>query len=372
MTRFVVYLLVFSLVSTFSLSAQEKSNPKKKIDPKTYVFIDPENVDEDYAYQGEYVGNIDGEKSGLQVIAKGGGNFEGLLLQGGLPGAGWNGESQWRMNGQRTDDILTLSREAYREVDATKEKVVVTYAINGKTVQVKSADGKSLGSLKKVHRKSPTLGHPAPWGAVSLFDGDDLYQFKAGRISENGLLEQGSSLRDVYLKDIYDDFILHFEFRLPYKPYGVDQDRGNSGCYIQQRYEVQILDTFGMDLEFNHCGALYRYQAPNINMSLPPLQWQTYDIEFKSARFNGKGEKVKNAFITVWHNGVKIHDNFELERKTGAGKQESPEEFVTKLQDHGNPVRFRNMWIIDLNRPIPAPAAHPGFELWSPEHVVGK
>ncbi|MBT5018622.1 MAG: hypothetical protein HON04_07735, partial [Planctomicrobium sp.] len=131
MTRFVVYLLAFCLVSSFSIFAQDQ-----KIDPKTYVFTDLKDVDEDYAYQGEYVGSIDGEKTGLQVITKGGGNFEGLLLLGGLPGAGWNGESQWRMSGKRADDNLTFSRDSYRDVDATKEKIAITYHVDSKSVQV--------------------------------------------------------------------------------------------------------------------------------------------------------------------------------------------------------------------------------------------
>lgn len=367
MTRALIFLLIPCCVSGFSLEAQEKT-----INPKTYVFTDLENVDGDYVYQGEYTGKIDGDSFGLQVIARGGGKFEGLLLFGGLPGDGWNGDQQWRMNAERVDESLTFTRETYIDRGETKEKTNLSYVVDGKIAKVLSAKGEPLGTLKKVIRKSPTLGHPAPWGAVSLFDGDDLYQFKDGRITPEGLLEEGSKLRDVFLKDKYQDFILHLEFRLPYKPYATGQDRGNSGCYIHQRYEVQILDSFGLDLEFNHCGALYRYKAPDINMCLPPLQWQTYEIEFKAARFDSQGKKTKNAMITVWHNGVKIHDHFELERKTGAGKQESPEVFVTKFQDHGNPVRFRNMWIIDLNRPVPSPAAHPGFELWSPEQVISR
>jgi hypothetical protein len=133
---------------------------------------------------------------------------------------------------------------------------------------------------------------------------------------------------------------------------------------------VQILDSFGLDLKFDDCGALYRTKAPDLNMCLPPLSWQTYEIEFHGARFNSKGEKIKNVEITVWHNGVKIHDHYELENKTGAGKQETAEALVTKLQDHGNPVRFRNLWIIDLNRPVPSPLAHPEFVPWSPERFL--
>jgi hypothetical protein len=374
MTRIVTGFVCLCLVSITSLFAQEG-----KINPKDLTAAELEQVDDDFAYQGEYVGSVNGLKTGLQVIALGGGKFEALALTGGLPGAGWDGQGRWRMNGERTGTDLIFSRKAYLETSNSSDPAVsqvettLSYDVDGEKVRVSTADGKQLGALKKVHRKSPTLGLAPPWEATTLFDGDDLWQFRTGFITEEGWLEtQPGKREDAYLKHGYQDFILHVEFRVPYQPYARGQGRGNSGCYLQSRYEVQILDSFGLDLQFNDCGSLYRVKAPDLNMCLPPLSWQTYDIVFHGARFNGKGEKTRNVVITVWHNGVKIHDHFELDQKTGAGKQETPEVLVTRFQDHGNPVRFRNLWIIDLKQPVPAPMAHPDFVPWSPEQFLSK
>ena len=148
-------------------------------------------------------------------------------------------------------------------------------------------------------------------------------------------------------KRTFDDFRLHVEFQLPYMPASRGQKRGNSGIYLQSRYEVQVLDSFGLDGVFNECGALYRYQPPRINMCLPPLQWQTYDITFRSPRFDRDENKIQNARLTLKHNGVVVHDHFNIERKTGAGKKESPDPYPIRLQNHSDPVRYRNIWIVD-------------------------
>jgi hypothetical protein len=116
--------------------------------------------------------------------------------------------------------------------------------------------------------------------------------------------------------------------------------------YIQRRYEVQILDSFGLEPAFNDCGALYRQQPPDLNMSFPPLHWQTYDIWFTAARWDEAGNKSANARITVLHNGVPIHADREIMTKTGAGMPEGPELLPILFQNHGDPVRFRNIWIV--------------------------
>jgi len=152
------------------------------------------------------------------------------------------------------------------------------------------------------------------------------------------------------------------EFRTPYMPQARGQGRGNSGVYIQQRYEVQILDSFGLDGVDNECGGLYKQTAPAVNMCLPPLAWQTYDIWFTAARFAADGKtKVANARITVLHNGVPIHANREITAKTGGGKVEGPEDFPINLQDHGNPVTYRNIWLVNQisdTTPLPCPTPH--------------
>lgn len=129
-------------------------------------------------------------------------------------------------------------------------------------------------------------------------------------------------------------------------PFARGQSRGNSGVYIQQRYELQILDSFGLEGVENECGGIYKQIRPQLNMCLPPLSWQTYDIEFQAARWSSSGEKIQNARITAYLNGVAIHYQREVKAKTGAGKEESPEPRPILLQHHGNPVAFRNIWLV--------------------------
>ena len=156
------------------------------------------------------------------------------------------------------------------------------------------------------------------------------------------------------LKPMFQDFNLHLEFMLPYMPAARGQARANSGVYLQSRYEVQVLDTFAIEPVNNGCGGLYRFRGPDVNMCLPPLVWQTYDIVFTAPRWAADGTKLENARISMWHNGVRIHKNVELPNKTGAGKPEEPTLLPIRLQNHGNPIRFRNIWIIDRGAAAPA------------------
>ena len=149
------------------------------------------------------------------------------------------------------------------------------------------------------------------------------------------------------------DFQLHLEFQTPYMPYARDQARGNSGVYIQRRYEVQILDSFGLPPVFDGCGALYRQQSPELNMSFPPLAWQTYDIYFTAARWDPEGNKTSDAQITVMHNGVPVHRRYSITAKTGAGQPETSYDGPLLFQDHGNPVQFRNVWLVSRDTDPP-------------------
>ncbi len=163
---------------------------------------------------------------------------------------------------------------------------------------------------------------------------------------EGGVLEAGKG--SVMTKEKVQDFQMHLEFNIPQPPEGAkDQARGNSGVYIQRRYEVQILDSTGDDPpKFNGCGSLYRQRAPDKNVCRKPGEWQSYDITFRAARFDASGKKTENARITLVWNGVKVHDDVEVKDKTGAGKPEGPEPAPILLQDHGAPVKFRNLWIL--------------------------
>jgi len=190
---------------------------------------------------------------------------------------------------------------------------------------------------------NPTLGLSAPVGAIQLFDGSSTAHFDSdARITEDGHLAAGATTARAF-----QDFRLHVEFRIPYRPDAEGQDRGNSGVYLQRRYEVQILDSFGTPPQIDGCAAIYRQRKPVMNVCLPPLAWQTYDIDFTAARFNAQGVKVTNARITVRHNGVVVHDDVELQSKTGAGQPEGPDPLPIYFQDHGNLVTFRNIWILE-------------------------
>jgi hypothetical protein len=190
------------------------------------------------------------------------------------------------------------------------------------------------------------LGEKPPEGAVVLFDGTketfDKHWRPGAQMSDDGLLKPGATSVDTF-----QDQTLHLEFWLPYMPKSTGQGRANSGNYIHGRYELQILDSFGLEGENNECGGIYSIARPRINMCLPPLKWQTYDIDFTAPKFDADGKKTKNAVVTIRHNGVLIHENLELPTLTpsGALNVESPEPGPVFLQNHGNPVRFRNIWV---------------------------
>lgn len=309
-------------------------------------------VDTDFHYQGEYFGtitvhyfdrSIQHVEMGLQVIATGGGTFDAVLYPGGLPGAGWYTGPKFKMKAKRVGDVVDFRGEEYRVV------------VFGEYALIHAANGQPLGQLAKTVRSSSTMGAVAPGDAITLFNGYDTSKFKNGKMVD-GTFEQYLAM-GTELKETFKDYTLHVEFRLPYMPTASEQARGNSGVYLQSRYEVQILDSFGRDRRYNYCGSLYKQRAPDMNMCYPPLSWQTYDIVFKSPRFDSAGSKIQNARISVFHNGIAVHDNVDVTAKTGGGRQEGVELFPTRFQDHSNPVRFRNMWIVDHNRPSLAPYA---------------
>ena len=301
------------------------------------TFTDPEKTDADFAYQGEYVGTVKSEngdvKIGLQVIALGKGKFQAVGYEGGLPGEGWKrGDKSKTAEGELKDGAIKFASD---EADAVVSKG---------EVKILGKEGKEAGTLKKVERKSPSLGAKPPEGAVVLFDGKSADAFDKGRVEE-GLLVQGCTS-----KQKFGSHKLHLEFRTPYQPDDRGQGRGNSGLYLQGRYEVQMLDSFGLEGKENECGGIYSVSKPDVNMCLPPLSWQTYDVEYTAGEFSADGKVVKNPRVTVTHNGVVIHQDRELpgERNTTAAPTKAgPEPGPVYLQDHGNPVRYRNIWVVE-------------------------
>jgi len=307
------------------------------------VAADLSQVDADFALQGEYNGSVlvgtppvRWQDVGLQVIALGGGRFDAVEYAGGLPGDGWNRHDRIKLSGSRHGDAVWLTGPGRRVL------------VENDTVLIYHTGDMPVGQLAKTERISGTLGMLPPTDALVLFDGYGAKQFQNARLTKDFLLKEGTQT-----KGTFGNYILHIEFRLPYKPYARGQARGNSGVYLQSRYEVQVLDSFGLDGRNNECGALYKLRKPDVNMCLPPLSWQTYDIAFRAPRFDKTGKKIKDARLTVWHNGVLIHNRLRLARKTGGGAAEGRTLLPIKLQDHHNPVRFRNIWLVKRTDPKP-------------------
>jgi hypothetical protein len=299
-------------------------------DNKDTTFLNAKEAGFDYEVQGEYLGVFGGDQRwGAQVIALGGGKFRLMGFEGGLPGDGWSrGDETKKHDGERDG----------KEVKFKGEDTLVTYRDGALHI---SHMGEDVGTMKKVERKSPTLGAEAPDNAIVLFDGSTADHFERGQITEDKLLAANCET-----KMKFGDHNLHIEFRTPFKPYARSQGRGNSGVYIQSRYECQVLDSFGLDGKDNECGGIYSISEPIVNMCLPPLTWQTYDIDFTAAKYEGD-KKVKNARVTIKHNGVVIHDDLELPNHTPGKIGEGPQDAGIYLQGHGNPVVYRNAWVVN-------------------------
>ncbi len=303
-------VLISFLVAMQSLSAQVYESPQAAA------------ADKDFAVQGEYAS----DKLGVQVIALGDGEFDIVVYQGGLPGAGWD-----RTPPQRTDG----------------DGETVAELVRGRGV-------------KRVERKSPTLGATAPINAIVLFDGSqaavDKHWRAGAKRTDDGLLVRGAMSVETF-----QDYSVHVEFRTPYQPKARGQGRGNSGVYHQGRYETQILDSFGLEGKNNEAGGIYTVRDPDLNMCFPPLTWQTYDVDFTAARFEG-AKKVRDALLTVRLNGVVVQRDVKVPHTTTAApEKESSAAGPIYIQDHGNPVFYRNIWVVprdaakDARRPrIPA------------------
>ena len=282
------------------------------------AFSDPAKTDADFPFQGEYEGTVtyDGQAAafGAQVIALGDGKFDVVAYPGGLPGDGWTPPDKIKGTGVRKGegDDAVVKVEAF-DMGGNRR----TGEIRDGALVVLSDSGSELARLPKAKRSSATLGQKPPEGAILIYDG-------MGTSTDTSKLVDG----------------------LPYQPKDRGQGRGNSGAYFMGSYETQMLDSFGLEGKDNECGGIYKAAAPFVNMCLPPLTWQTYDVNVTAPRFEGE-TKVANARMTVRHNGTVIHDNVEVPALTPGGplKQETTKGPLY-LQNHGNPVRYRNIWVL--------------------------
>ena len=183
---------------------------------------------------------------------------------------------------------------------------------------------------------------------------------RSGKGGENWEVAEGvatAAKESITSKQSFGDCQLHVEFATPEKVEGSGQGRGNSGIYLMERYEVQVLDSYENETYFDgQCGAIYKQQPPIVNASRKPGEWQSYDIVFTAPKFDDEGKLASPAYVTVLHNGVLIHNHLELQGSTSYteppaySKHEEKEPIY--IQFHGNPVRFRNIWIRENIQPL--------------------
>lgn len=348
MKKFLSLFAIAAAVFCTSANAQEFTSVEQVKADGTYV--------DAFAVQGEYLTNFKGT-TGFQVIARGADKFEVVGYPGGLPGDGWD-RSKARFYGEGVlEDGKLVVTGVKMHIPRKGDQADVIFNDEQKAAKLIGSCENGAYSFefkgekyeaKKVERKSDTLGQKAPEGALVLFDGKDCGQFDGDfKLSDQ---QKDAFWAEARFKPLERGkaYKLHLEFLLSFMPNALGQARSNSGVYLQEEYECQVLDSFGLNGENNECGGFYQQLMPEVNMCFSPLTWQTYDFEVTPAKFED-GKKVANAHIVVFHNGVKIHDA-DLAHETPGGKNEKDEATETTgrglyLQGHGNKVQYRNIWV---------------------------
>ena len=313
--------------------------------------------------QGEYYGLVQNgatvDTLGAWVVANANNSYTVSLLPGGLvkipgqPGGNWGG---------------TLRYTGTGTWNSTTNAFVVTTASGYATASITGADYNrvltgttSTGApftLNRIHRRSPTLGlkPKASWGAaISWFDSAAAAANPSAELSkwvQNNTTPQlngGYLYRGIRSVATHGGGYLHLEVMQPFRPSATGQDRGNSGVYLHSKYEAQVLDSFGKALATNEMGAIYSVKSAAINATLPPMNFQTYDIFFSPRTSGANGAAEGAAVMTVYLNGVLVQDSTSVPITTEAGlsgSQLSPGGLF--LQDHGNNVVFNNIWFVPV------------------------
>ena len=374
-TLLLTVLLIRGLADSASVgaAATRPAPEKPKGDAGLWTADEAAKADPDFTVQGEYEGAVAGDASrkvGVQVIALGDGLFCAVILPGGLPGAGWDGKNKAQCDGERKDANVALmpakGERKYMNRRKGQFSATETFPAPGQAdytgtiangiLTATSASGEKI-EAKKVLRKSPTLEAKAPEGAAILlpyepgrkpslegwsFGKDVPWQaLDEGAMAIDGVVGNQASIRKPFGAP---DWKFHLEFRLIYKPRATGQGRSNSGIFISGLPEIQVLDSFGLSGLKNECAAFYSAKAPDVNMCLPPLSWQTIDVTFAAAKPAAASQPAASARCTVEHNGVVIHKDFEV--KGGGGG--------LMLQHHTeNGLAFRNIWAAPVQPATP-------------------
>ena len=215
--------------------------------------------------------------------------------------------------------------------------------------------GVAIGCSVAAQAPKPLFKHTEviPKDAIVLFDGKSLSKWvnespgkPVGWKIEKGYAQvRGGS---IVTKQQFTDYQLHVEFWLPLMPSNGGQARANSGVFMIGAYEIQVLDSYGFGLKKNGCGSIYSVKAADVNACRPPQTWQTFDIFFHAPKFDASGKKIANARVSVLQNGIWIHDNEEIPFPTAAHKDPDVAKGPINIQDHGDPIRYRNIWIRPL------------------------
>ncbi len=355
--KFTSVLSVAVLVAAMSgsLLAQEKKNEYVSIDEVKAVAEDYR----DFQIQGEYLWQVGEKTFAAQCIADGDGKFTVVGFPGGFPGQGW-ASKQVRIyyRGQVEGDAVVLKVESM-DIEGKRNQPIPENHAND-TIKI-DLEGKTMTFIvpgmpdrvaEKVDRVSTRLG-ARDEGAIVFYDGmtkdavstDKLARFR--KINE----ETGAMFAEFATKELEKgkECIIHVEFMLSFMPRAKGQGRSNSGVYVNECYECQVLDSFGLRGENNECGGFYQQKPPICNAVFSPLKWQTYDFHLTPAKFEN-GQKVANARVDVALNGILIHENLEITGATPGCKNEADEARGIYFQGHGNNVQYRNIWVQYLDK----------------------
>jgi len=251
--------------------------------------------------------------------------------------------------GRLVGSAIVTDQDGWKFSVSAADGLTGTALIDGATIKF---------ALRRVVRKSPTLNAPAPIGAITLFNGKNLdsWQKSGGGPAHWNLLDSGAMEASAkgYLRtrQTFQDVKLHLEFLYPVGEGKVGQKRGNSGVFLQG-YEVQVLNSYGLEGKWNELGALYKLSPPRVNAARPPLQWQTFDITYQAPRYRGD-TKIANARIWVELNGVPVQTDQEIYHATanaeiGRTWPAPNKPLPISLQFHGNPIQYRNIWVQELS-----------------------